>query len=116
LDCLESEQEAIVCAVLGHWLFGFIHPYMDGNDGVVDLLDELVHDFWTQNCRYNCESLLRRRSVRAALPWRRASSSETECIAGDIAVNLPDVLRWAPSLPIWDRIGRGSSQGPFARP
>jgi Fic family protein len=31
LDSLESEQEAIVRAVLGHWLFGFVHPYMDGN-------------------------------------------------------------------------------------
>jgi hypothetical protein len=31
LDSLESEPEAIVRAVLGHWLFGFIHPYMDGN-------------------------------------------------------------------------------------
>ena len=31
LDFLEGEQEAIVRAVLGHWLFGFIHPYMDGN-------------------------------------------------------------------------------------
>jgi phosphatidylserine/phosphatidylglycerophosphate/cardiolipin synthase-like enzyme len=31
LDSLEGEQEAIVRAVLGHWLFGFVHPYMDGN-------------------------------------------------------------------------------------
>jgi hypothetical protein len=31
LDLLENEQAAIVRAVLGHWLFGFIHPYMDGN-------------------------------------------------------------------------------------
>jgi Fic family protein len=30
-DLLESETEAAVRAVLGHWLFGFIHPYMDGN-------------------------------------------------------------------------------------
>ncbi len=28
---LEGEREAIVRAVLGHFLFGFIHPYMDGN-------------------------------------------------------------------------------------
>jgi hypothetical protein len=31
LDLLEGESEPIVRAVLGHWLFGFIHPYMDGN-------------------------------------------------------------------------------------
>jgi Fic family protein len=31
LDLLGGEQEAIVRAVLGHWLFGFIHPHMDGN-------------------------------------------------------------------------------------
>lgn len=30
-DLLETEPEASVRAVLGHWLFGYIHPYMDGN-------------------------------------------------------------------------------------
>jgi Fic family protein len=30
-DCLAEETDAFVSAVLGHWLFGFIHPYMDGN-------------------------------------------------------------------------------------
>jgi Fic family protein len=30
-DLLESEKEASVRAVLAHWLFGYIHPYMDGN-------------------------------------------------------------------------------------
>ena len=30
-DCLRQERAAIVRAVLGHFLFGFIHPYLDGN-------------------------------------------------------------------------------------
>ena len=30
-DLLETEAEASVRAVLGHWLFGYIHPYPDGN-------------------------------------------------------------------------------------
>ena len=30
-DLLESESEPTVRAVLGHWLFGYIHPYPDGN-------------------------------------------------------------------------------------
>ena len=30
-DLLEHEPEACVRAVLGHWLFGYIHPYPDGN-------------------------------------------------------------------------------------
>ncbi len=30
-DLLEREPEPSVRAVLGHWLFGYIHPYMDGN-------------------------------------------------------------------------------------
>lgn len=30
-DLLESEPEPAVRAVLGHWLFGYIHPYPDGN-------------------------------------------------------------------------------------
>ncbi len=30
-DLLESEAEPAVRIVLGHWLFGYIHPYPDGN-------------------------------------------------------------------------------------
>ena len=30
-DLLEGEAEPSVRAVLGHWLFGYIHPYPDGN-------------------------------------------------------------------------------------
>ena len=30
-DCLENEKNAAVRAVLGHYIFVFIHPYMDGN-------------------------------------------------------------------------------------
>jgi hypothetical protein len=39
---LESESEAIVRAVLGHWLFGFIHPYMDGNGRMARFLMNLM--------------------------------------------------------------------------
>ena len=30
-DLLQREPEASVRAVLGHWMFGYIHPYPDGN-------------------------------------------------------------------------------------
>lgn len=30
-ECLAGEPDGFVRAVLGHWLLGFIHPYMDGN-------------------------------------------------------------------------------------
>ena len=30
-DLLEKEPDPSVRAVLGHWLFGYIHPYPDGN-------------------------------------------------------------------------------------
>jgi Fic family protein len=30
-DLLEKETEPSVRAVLGHWMFGYIHPYPDGN-------------------------------------------------------------------------------------
>src|SRR6476469_1222376 len=30
-DLLIEEKEASVCATLGHFIFVFIHPYMDGN-------------------------------------------------------------------------------------
>ena len=31
LDLVEKEPEPSVRAVLEHWLFGYIHPYPDGN-------------------------------------------------------------------------------------
>lgn len=30
-DLLEEEKEPSVRAVLGHWMFGYVHPYPDGN-------------------------------------------------------------------------------------
>ena len=42
LDLLESESKPIVRAVLGHWLFGFIHPYMDGNGRMARFLMNLM--------------------------------------------------------------------------
>ena len=30
-DCLKHEEHAGVRSVLGHFIFVFIHPYMDGN-------------------------------------------------------------------------------------
>jgi Fic family protein len=31
LNLIEQEPEPAVRAVLGHWLFGYVHPYPDGN-------------------------------------------------------------------------------------
>jgi hypothetical protein len=42
LELLESEQQPSVRAVLGHWLFGFIHPYMDGNGRMARFLMNLM--------------------------------------------------------------------------
>ncbi|HEX9045643.1 MAG TPA: Fic family protein, partial [Verrucomicrobiae bacterium] len=37
-DLLELEEHAIVRAILGHWLFGFIHPFNDGNGRIARFL------------------------------------------------------------------------------
>lgn len=37
-DLLEEEPEPGVRAVLGHWLFGYIHPYPDGNGRIARFL------------------------------------------------------------------------------
>lgn len=37
-DLIESEENAAVRAVLGHWLFGYIHPFPDGNGRVARFL------------------------------------------------------------------------------
>lgn len=37
-DLLEAEPEPSVRVVLGHWLFGYIHPYPDGNGRIARFL------------------------------------------------------------------------------
>ncbi|MDE0147602.1 MAG: Fic family protein [Rhodospirillaceae bacterium] len=37
-DLLEAESEPSVRAVLGHWLFGYVHPYPDGNGRMARLV------------------------------------------------------------------------------
>ncbi len=37
-DLLEQEPHAGVRAVMGHWMFGFIHPYPDGNGRIARFL------------------------------------------------------------------------------
>jgi fido (protein-threonine AMPylation protein) len=41
-DLLEHEPEPGVRAVLGHWLFGYIHPYPDGNGRMARFLMNLM--------------------------------------------------------------------------
>jgi fido (protein-threonine AMPylation protein) len=41
-DLLEKETEPPVRAVLGHWLFGYIHPYPDGNGRMARFLMNLM--------------------------------------------------------------------------
>ena len=41
-DCLSTEPDAFVRAVLGHWLFGYIHPYQDGNGRIARFLMNLM--------------------------------------------------------------------------
>ena len=41
-DVLEKEPEPSVRAVLGHWLFGYIHPYPDGNGRMARFLMNLM--------------------------------------------------------------------------
>src|SRR5215467_1089490 len=41
-DLLEKEPEPAVRAVLGHWLFGYVHPYPDGNGRMARFLMNLM--------------------------------------------------------------------------
>jgi len=41
LGRLEGEPEPAVRAVLGHWLFGYVHPYPDGNRRITRFLMNL---------------------------------------------------------------------------
>ena len=37
-DLLQQEEEPAVRAVIGHWMFGYVHPYPDGNGRVARFL------------------------------------------------------------------------------
>jgi Fic family protein len=37
-DLIEAEPSPAVRAVLGHWLFGYVHPFPDGNGRIARLL------------------------------------------------------------------------------
>lgn len=41
-DAVQNEKSPIVRAILGHWLFGYIHPYRDGNGRVARFLMNLL--------------------------------------------------------------------------
>ena len=41
-ELLEEEKEAAVGAVLGHWMFGYIHPFPDGNGRLARFLLNVV--------------------------------------------------------------------------
>lgn len=40
-ECLQAESSPVVRAVLGHMLFGFVHPYFDGNGRLARFLMNL---------------------------------------------------------------------------
>jgi Fic family protein len=42
LDLIEAEEVASVRAVLGHWMFGYIHPFPDGNGRIARFLMNLL--------------------------------------------------------------------------
>jgi Fic family protein len=37
-DLVDNEPEPAVRAVLGHWLFGYVHPFPDGNGRIARFL------------------------------------------------------------------------------
>jgi hypothetical protein len=41
-DCIAEEESFIVKAILGHFMFGFIHPYFDGNGRTARFLMNLL--------------------------------------------------------------------------
>jgi len=61
-DLLEKEPEPSVRAVLGHWLFGYVHPYSDGNGRMARFLMNVMLASggypWTAIRIVDCKSYL----------------------------------------------------------
>ena len=64
-DALQEEQEAIVRAVLGHFLLGFIHPYQDGNGRMARFVMNVM--LVTGGYRWTVVRLMRREKYMDAL-------------------------------------------------
>ena len=65
MELLESEDNAIVRAVLGHFFFVYIHPYMDGNGRTARFLMNVM--LVTGNHPWRIVTVEERTSYMAAL-------------------------------------------------
>jgi len=87
-DLLEKEPEASVRAVLGHWLFGYIHPYPDGNGRMARFLMNVMLASggypWT---------VIRLRDRKAYLAVLDSASIETN--VGPFTTLIGQRVRWA---------------------
>ncbi|MDN8616095.1 Fic family protein [Variovorax ginsengisoli] len=89
-ELLRDEPSAAVRAVLGHFMFDFIHPYMDGNGRLGRFIMNTM-----LTCRPKHRSMLPRtplstRSIRRARAAEHAArTSETAPTASSLASRLP---------------------------
>jgi hypothetical protein len=87
-DLLENEPEASARAVLGHWLFGYIHPYPDGNGRMARFLMNVMLASggypWT---------VIRLRDRKAYLAALDSASIETNI--GPFTTLIGQRVRWA---------------------
>ncbi|MGH9713620.1 MAG: DUF1488 family protein [Candidatus Acidiferrales bacterium] len=87
-ELLEKEPEASVRAVLGHWLFGYIHPYPDGNGRMARFLMNVMLASggypWT---------VIRLRDRKAYLTALDRASIDTDI--GSFATLIAQRVRWS---------------------
>jgi hypothetical protein len=90
-DLLEQEPEPAVRSVLGHWLFGYIHPYPDGNGRMA---------------RFVMNTML----ASGGYPWTviRVEDRDTYLAALEMASNKGDLGPFA--LFVAERVQRSSQQ------
>ena len=94
LDSLEREPESIVRAVLGHWLFGFIHPYMDGNGRMARFLMNLM--MASGGYRWTIVRMSRRKEYLDAL---EAASAEQDLVPFARFVHEEMSIDWTQAPP-----------------
>src|ERR1035437_4753479 len=104
LDSLEREPESIVRAVLGHWLFGFIHPYMDGNGRMARFLMNLM----MASGGYRC-AIVRMSRRKEYLDALEAASAEQDLVPFARFVHEEMSIDWTQEPP--GQGGRGRDAG-----
>ncbi len=101
-ELMKSEPEASVRAVLGHYIFGFIHPYFDGNGRIARFIMNLM--FVTGGFNWTVVRVEKRKEYMDALE----TCSRENTIANFTKVIVSEMNYWKENAPTLQKVDHHS--------